>query len=350
MNKEQMLKRLVENGLDFLKKAADDIEKHPKYSIIHFYTALELFLKARLMKEHWSLVVIKEPHLGNFMSGDFQSVSLDSARDRLEKVLDSGLSKQEYEEFNAIRKHRNKMVHFFHEVHNDEQNQILQREIVKQQLTAWYFLHRLLTEQWKEVFEPWVSDIAIIDIKLRKLHSFLQIIYDQIKPEIEDMQKKGDLFQKCPSCGFISQQHEDILKEVYDANCLVCGLTEKWLKIECPNCADGSSIVNFRSEGFGECEECGERFEPNDLVSEINIESTHHDDDSRDLGNCSNCDGHNTVILTKDHQYLCLSCFESFDSLERCGWCDEPNTGDMENSHWTGCNCCDGNTSWNKDD
>ncbi len=57
MNKEEMFNRLVENAFDFLFKAISEIEGQPKYSVIHFYAAVELFVKARLMKEHWSLVI-----------------------------------------------------------------------------------------------------------------------------------------------------------------------------------------------------------------------------------------------------------------------------------------------------
>ena len=47
--------RLTENSIDFLTEAIDGFQVQPKYSIIHFYTAVELFLKARLLHEHWSL-------------------------------------------------------------------------------------------------------------------------------------------------------------------------------------------------------------------------------------------------------------------------------------------------------
>ena len=42
------LQLLVENAIDFLNQAADELANNPKYSVIHFYTAVELLLKARL--------------------------------------------------------------------------------------------------------------------------------------------------------------------------------------------------------------------------------------------------------------------------------------------------------------
>ena len=68
------------------------------------------------------------------------------------------------------------------------------------------------------------------------------------------------------------------------------------------------------------------------------------------LGNCSDCDGYHTVVRTEDDSYICVCCFLSVDSLQWCGWCNEPNTGDMEYSSWTGCNHCDGRAGWDKDD
>ncbi|BAS68204.1 hypothetical protein [Bathymodiolus septemdierum thioautotrophic gill symbiont] len=352
MNKDVMLERLVKNGLDFLEKAISELTEQPKYSVIHFHAAVELFLKARLMAEHWTLVIShrQEPDWNKFVSGNFQSVSLDGASDRLTKIVRSGLTK-ELSVFREITKHRNKMVHFFHEAHSEEENEEQLRDIVKQQLTAWYFLHKLITERWREVFEPWKTGVANIDKELRKSHSFLQVIYDQISSDIKNKKLSGLIFKSCPSCGFDSQEHEDELKEIYNANCLVCGLSEKCIKIECPDC---STEVVFENEGFGQCDNCGKRFEPEDLASEIDDGAAHvaamDGDDSWDMGNCSDCDGYHTVVRTENDKYVCASCFLVLESLQRCGWCNEPNTGDMEHSHWAGCNHCDGNADWDKDD
>ncbi|HDL01526.1 MAG TPA: hypothetical protein ENH23_04760 [candidate division Zixibacteria bacterium] len=349
-----MLEQLVKNGLDFLEKAISEPTEHPKYSVIHFHAAVELFLKARLLAEHWTLVISprKTPDWDNFISGNFQSVTLDEASDRLTKVVRSGLTKNELQTFREITKHRNKMVHFFHEAHSDEENKEQLRGIIKQQLTGWYFLHKLLTERWKEIFEPWLNDLTEIDTKLRTFHTFLQIIYDQKKSEITKLQSEGYLFQACPSCGFDSQKHDDALKTIYDADCLVCGLSEKFLKTECPNC---SEEVYFQNEGFGSCDNCGKKFEPDDLASELIDGGAAHvaamdGDDSYDMGNCSDCDGYHTVVRTESDEYICTSCFLVLESLQWCGWCNEPNTGDMEQSHWAGCNHCDGRAGWEKDD
>lgn len=349
-----MLNRLVENGFDFLNKAIEDLKDHPKFSVIHFHAAVELFLKARLMAEHWSLVIShrQDPDWNKFISGSFQSVSLDGAADRLEKVVRSGLSKSELKSFQEITKHRNKVVHFFHEAHSSEENSEQVRDIVKQQLTAWYFLHSILTTRWKDVFDQWNEPLLEVDKKLRSLHTFLQVVYDQIKPDIENKKKKGEAFEHCPSCGFESQHHETEHEVVYEAKCLVCGLNEMALKISCTSCGEE---VTFTNEGFGQCGNCGEHFEPDDLTDVLIDEGAAYiaakeGDSSWDLGNCSDCDGYHTVVRIESGEYTCTSCFLTVDHVEYCGWCNEPNTGDMEHSSWAGCNHCDGRAGWDKDD
>lgn len=35
-----MLNMLIENGFDFLHKSIEDLQDYPKFSIIHFHTAM----------------------------------------------------------------------------------------------------------------------------------------------------------------------------------------------------------------------------------------------------------------------------------------------------------------------
>ena len=56
---DELFDSLVENAIDFLQMSVQELEKRPKYSVIHFAMSVELFLKARLLREHWSLVVSK---------------------------------------------------------------------------------------------------------------------------------------------------------------------------------------------------------------------------------------------------------------------------------------------------
>ena len=83
------MKHLMDNALEFLNVAVDEIQERPKFSIIHFHAGVELIFKARLLAEHWSLVVTKrkEPDISEFESGEFQSVSIVESIQKLKKVL-----------------------------------------------------------------------------------------------------------------------------------------------------------------------------------------------------------------------------------------------------------------------
>lgn len=357
MNQQDLLTRIVENAMDFLSQSINEFDDSPKYSVIHFHAAVELFLKARLMAEHWSLVVSKrqDPDWNKFVAGDFMSVSMNEAADKLDKVVRSGLTKHELNTFRKLTSHRNKMVHFFHDAVNAEENVKLHRSIAREQLTAWYFLHKLLTDRWNEVFSPWSEEFEGIDRRLRKLHSFLQVVFDQVKPEIEKREAGGAVFEVCPSCEFRAQEHIDVNGEPYRAKCYVCGLEieERRLRINCPDC---TTPVLFIDEGFGSCRGCGRSFEPENLVETLIKKGVAHfaameGDDSWELGNCSDCDGYHTVVRLKEehNKYLCTSCLGVFNELQCCQWCNEPNTGDMEHSYWAGCNVCDGKAGWNSE-
>ena len=354
MNKGKMFNRLVENAFDFLFKAIAEIEGQPKYSVIHFYAAVELFVKARLMKEHWSLVISqrKEADWDKFIAGDFQSATLTEAANKLKKVVRSGLSKAELDAFKEVANDRNKMVHFFHEAHSEEESGKFKRNIVKKQLKAWFFLHQLLVTKWKNEFSLWAEKISELDNELRKLHEFLQVIFDNLEPKIETNKMKGVRYNECPSCSFEAQELVEDENTIYEAKCLVCGLTEKGLNIQCPECRE---IVTLKEEGLGKCQSCGKHLEPGDVAGALIDSGAAHiaameGDDSWGTGNCSVCDGYHTVVCSENDEWICASCFGEFESLEVCGWCNELNTGDMEDSYVAGCNHCDGMAGWHKDD
>src|SRR5712692_8889514 len=79
---------LIENAFDFLQEAIDCLrEGSPrklKYSVLHLASAAELLLKARLSREHWSLI-FKDPAKASeesFASGEFASADFQDVQDR----------------------------------------------------------------------------------------------------------------------------------------------------------------------------------------------------------------------------------------------------------------------------
>ena len=350
---QEIFRRLVENAFDFLDRSIEEIEERPKYSLIHFYAAVELFLKARLASEHWSLVVTQrqEADWQKFVDGDFRSVSLEEAAKKLDKVIRSGLTNHELRAFQYVAKHRNEAVHFFHKANYDKNRKRAIRIIVKQQLHAWYFLHRLLRERWKTIFDKWDKKITNIDKRLRKHKAFLQIIFEEKGKLIQERKNRGALFNSCPYCGLEAQEHINKFDIPYMSECLVCGAIDSCLKIKCSDC---QSEVNFVNQGFSTCIECQKNYEPQDLAYHLSDKEQAYMDKMEgdvywDIGSCDSCVSYQTVVrIGKD--YLCACCFEKFDCLSMCEWCNELNTGDMEHSYLLGCNHCEGLLDYTKDE
>jgi hypothetical protein len=344
MKHGQMLERLVDNALDFLDRSLHDFDAAPKFSVIHFYAAVELFLKARLLAEHWSLVVTKrqDPDIKRFLNGDFQSVSLEEAADKLDKVLLSPLAPSELAQFRNLAKHRNRMVHFFHEASTGHDVDILKQQIAMEQLKAWYLLNRLLMDRWDNIFGKWKSQLDKVTAGLNRHHEYLQIVYEHKLPEIAARIKKGDIIDECLSCGFKAAKVKKIFGELKKIDCLVCQFSGELLLVDCPDCDHSVAFIN---DGFSKCVECGRKIEPNELAKLMSKDKIGTKDyfESGLPASCAECESIETVIEFKD-EYLCTGCFNIYKSedLHQCEWCQTLNAGNIPDSFWKGCVVCEG--------
>ena len=260
---------LVENAMDFVTRSIDEFDHAPKYSVIHFYSAVELFLKARLLAEHWSLVVSagKIPDWEKFVEGDFISVNLEQAADKLEKTVRSPLGKTELQVFKKLASHRNKTVHFFHGSFSTETSEQMQKDLAKERLTAWYFLHSTLTDQWSDVFSYWSGQLSNLNDRMCKLREYLQVVYDQLEPEIIKKKASGTIWEICPSCNFRALGCPPMLGGPKWTECSVCGFAAQYLTINCPDCnSDCGEPVLFMHEGYSDCTCCGREFDPEQLA------------------------------------------------------------------------------------
>jgi endogenous inhibitor of DNA gyrase (YacG/DUF329 family) len=352
MKHRDQLKSLVENAFDFLHRALVDLETSPKFSVIHFHAAVELFLKARLLAEHWSLVISKkqDADLKRFLAGDFQSVTLDEAADRLEKVVQSGLSRAELDQFRSLARHRNRMVHFFHEVGGRGAVAGMKQAIAMEQLKAWYLLNRLLTERWGNVFGRWKAEVEKVSAALTKHRTYLQVAFEHLEPRLKQMVAGGKQVESCIACGYMAAEVLDTVGLVNRCRCLVCQLEATHLTVSCPHC---SEPVEFVDEGFAQCPSCSKKLEPDDLAAIL-------DDDEPGTkayyehgmpAHCVACDGLRSVVH-HGGKCVCASCLRSYDedSMHQCNWCGDLNAGDMDDSYSLGCVVCSGRHGSMRDD
>lgn len=154
---------LATSAFDFFYRSVSELESHPKYSVIHFATGVELFLKSRLLNEHWTLVVEKssEADIAKFLEGKSRTVGLREAIRRLKQVCNENIPNETAAQFEAIAEHRNKMIHFFHEIEAGESDPDLIQNIASEQCLGWYYVDRLLLA-WGEQFENFKNDIAAV--------------------------------------------------------------------------------------------------------------------------------------------------------------------------------------------
>lgn len=105
----QDVQALINNGLDFLDKAREELEaSKPKFSVVSFWTAVEILLKVPLAHEHWSLVCSPKKPIKKqaYLAGDFQSVTYEETRERLKDVLERPLDRETDSAFDKVRMNR----------------------------------------------------------------------------------------------------------------------------------------------------------------------------------------------------------------------------------------------------
>lgn len=347
--KSSDFENLVMNGIDFLEKAISQLDLEPKHSVINFYTAVEIFLKAPLVLDHWTLVVADRAlNRQKYEDGDFVSVAFEEACKRLADALKKPLKPSAKTAFDKVRKHRNRMVHFYHSgttAHDKE-------AIMLEQAEAWFELNRFVTEDWKGEFSPYLREFRWMERSLSVRNYYARAKFASLKDEIDAAKVTGKLFTLCPKCGMDSYEVETphpSVPELTHHRCHVCFQQTTRLQIDCPNCGDVNQHLEPAAEF--ECEKCAQNV-PEDELYDLIDESNYGPNDYVDAqtpANCDECQGYHTVCEYRDG-YLCVNCLTFFDGLYHCEWCNDPCTDPREDSYITGCEHCDGHAGWHADD
>jgi hypothetical protein len=343
---QQLFDSLVKNAIDFLNQSILDLKANPKYSVINFCASIELFLKARLMAEHWALIYDdpKEANKTKFIEGDFKSVSIEESIRRLKKISHVQVSEKAEKSFNQLREHRNKLIHFFHPDYSNPPNEQVLETIVAEQCKGWLHLHRLLTNDWKIEFTDYLGDLDKLNHLMLKQRSFLKAKYDTVFPDIKKGLERGAEFLYCQSCGFQSSRVIDDDSPLAITVCMVCENQEKFLIAPCPNCEEKIYVYDL---GEGYCEECHTKIEMDYLLDTFG--DTDLSEENRAY--CSDCEYpvQPSVVQLDEYRWLCLNCLSFHDEVGHCEWCSELVTGDTTSTVLSGCAMCEGRDGWVKD-
>lgn len=341
---------IVKNALEFLLYSADEFEIQPKRSLIDFITALELFIKARLLKEHWTLLLddLRKGKYANFVNGDLPTIDFKDAIDRLDNVLQEPLTNQEIKCFEKLRLHRNKLIHFYNKTYSGKSEKA-KLNALTEIAEGWFCLHGLLKNKWYRDFAKYQKEIDDITKKIDKNKKAWQGKYNGFKNGIAMEIKKGVIFKECPICNFLAIKLEEYSEPIYEGRCLVCGQNDISLKVECSACGE----IAYISDCDTACD-CGKTdFTKEVLTEQLEVFMSPRDraGENTDIY-CTECFTYEpTVIELKNGIYFCLECFIYFDETSECEWCNTRYAGDIgEDTHWKGCENCEGSLGWHRND
>lgn len=354
---DQQFTRLCENGLGFVAKAIDQLWEYSspdalKYSVIHFYSGVELLLKARLMHEHWTLIVAdpNKADIDEFLNGDAQTVGQKQAVQRLKKVAKVTVPANATNSFEELRKHRNRMVHFYHPIDVNEPDRDKQREaVILEQCRGWFYLRRLLGDEWRDVFAAFQNEVDDINAAMKRHREYLRTVYDQIRPELETAGREGATLATCSTCGFEAQLLNKIGPQEH--SCRVCLAKESFVLHLCPNedCRKKTLLAPETCTAW-RCEHCSSSIGLDDVLHEYTIEGKADHDEPNRSALCTEC-GHipETAGTLGDGEIaFCFNCFSWPTKIEYCEWCNEPFTGDASGTYLSGCERCDGKLGWTR--
>lgn len=348
INKEYT-EKLIENALDFLDKAINQIENSPKHSLVSFCTGIELFLKARLVYEHWSLIdASNPPNFRKFQCGDFKSVNFRDIITRIKSVTGENIPAEIKKIFSTLANHRNRIIHFYHEVDDKEQER---EKIAIEQLNGWYFLQKLF-EKWDFLIcgEEQNNKIDSIGHKMSNYKKYQKTIYKRLKPEIDANIKRGAVYRACTTCNQEASQEEGLTNHLYKYKCRVCSFCENILKTQCESCKEKIEIDADSIWDEIKCSKCNSEFQKTSFfkqLDEISQEpaSTRPKNQMRSAPHpsCSNCaDSCESVILHSKY-YICQGCLFVDTEIQPCDWCDVEQIGGVpKDSMAFGCAFCDG--------
>tara|TARA_R110001592_G_scaffold11423_1_gene56448 strand:+ start:380 stop:1522 length:1143 start_codon:yes stop_codon:yes gene_type:complete len=350
-NKDDWFNSVVKNAILFLKSSIEHLESSPRNSVIDLYTAIELLFKARLMKEHWSLIITRpeDARITSFENGDFHSVYLEQSEKRLKNICGEKFKKEAMDNFKAIGEHRNQIVHFAHTGFGEKKN-----VVILEHWASWYYLYDLLSTQWAETFNDYRKHFEELNKRIYRNNEFLKVKYDAIKNEIDIEKNKGNEVVSCPSC----QLNSAVIKKVNywgkDFECLVCDVKDEIpmeikASIPCNHCNEQVTYFLLPDE---KCNHCQNTISKEYALSEYTklyridyVDEGEEEDDDLDccypIGHCHNCESETPSVVVINGIEVCVFCKVQGWRIMLCERCDEYVTGDSDKIVYFACHLCE---------
>ena len=281
---------LLDNALDYLLSAAElvtgDTPRSWKYALLHSVAGIELLLKARLNREHWSLLFanVDKASREALDKGDFVSIDFKAALERLSNITGVEFSSETRHRLNDLRQFRNQVQHFAIDVD--------QAVVIPLVAYGYHFCLDFLDEHMAEELGSEEKDrIEEMTQALTKFDEFVLVRLTELKSRLEVAYNLVD----CPRCW---QQALELGDE--NPRCLFCGFTDSANVVAdevsgeagpepCPECGGPCILLIVGAEDRMEwvCFQCGEQ---------------------GDYEHCSRCGMLSGKLMPGDH---CSSCWNA---------------------------------------
>ncbi|HIF9091083.1 TPA: hypothetical protein ACX6NR_000002 [Photobacterium damselae] len=351
-NKDDWFNSVVKNAILFLKSSIEHLDSSPRNSVIDLYTAIELLFKARLMKEHWSLIITRpeDANLTAFESGDFHSVYLEQSEKRLKNICGEKFKKEAMENFKAIGEHRNQIVHFAHTGFSGQKN-----SVILEHWASWYYLYDLINSQWSDTFTGYHKHFELLNKRIYKNSEFLKVKYKAIEKEIDIERKKGNEVVNCPSCKLDGALIKKTNYWGKDFECLVCDVKDEIpveikAMIPCGNCTKPLAYFLLDDD---KCPHCQHEISSkhaldeyiklyhSDFYEDANEDEYEDVNDCYPVGYCHSCEADVASVVEIGGVEVCVLCEERGWRIMKCDRCGEYVTGDRDKIVYFACHLCE---------
>lgn len=295
---------LLENGVDYLAEAVRRLSGDPdradlKYAVLHLGGGVELLLKARLVREDWTLVFERPTDADEdlYRSGGFKSVGIWDTIRRLKRA-GVEIAPADEKRVGQLRLKRNQLEHFGIQ----DSREAISASAVWALGFALDFIGRELEA---DGLEPDIeAELEEIRAGLSEMEEFVALREGQITAELEQARDSREAVFDCPRC----LEQATIARE--GMHCHFCGYTVGLDRIE--QAADGWVNAVLGLSHYTVIKEGG--------IWPVN--------------RCPQC----SLVALVDHgvdqscgrRFLCLACgtYWSDSEMDECARCGEPFSGE----------------------
>lgn len=249
----------IHNGADYLVSVVDHLTKDDvrprdlKYAVLHLQAAIEVLLKERLSREHWTLVFSDpgQASLRRFHEGDFESCTIKQAVQRLRSIAGCNITDDDRSALVALAADRNALQHY-----GLSQNTHAVEARAGRVLD---FLYRFIHE---ELINPTIGtpderlsyELNLVSRGVRSIDAFVKQRMRRLRGDLKGHEPRTI---DCPACGQTAlvlaasqPQHRcHFCEKIYHrAEIMRFNLTrgEGLLRTQCPRCQDQALIHGIR--------------------------------------------------------------------------------------------------------